>query len=58
MKIINNQPDIKIGQFTQEEKLKAGKLLVLMKYIQEYGRQGNSMTYCSDTAMLCITRTQ
>ena len=29
-----------------------------MKYPQKYGRQGNSTTYCSDTAMPYITRKQ
>ena len=44
MKIINNQQDIKLGQFTQEEldvvrrKIKNWKLTVLMKYLQKYGR--------------------
>ena len=29
-----------------------------MNYLQKYGRQGNSTTYCSDTVMPYITRTQ
>ena len=29
-----------------------------MKYYQKYRRQGNLTTYCSDTAMTCITRIQ
>ena len=59
-KIINNQLDI--NQFTQEgldvalRKLKTGKRPDLMKYNQKYGRQGNSMTYCSDTATPYVTR--
>ena len=32
--------------------------MVLMKYHQKYGRQGNSTTYCSNTAISYITRTQ
>ena len=62
MKIISNQLDIKLGQFTQEEPdsvlRKKGKQQGLMKYPQKYGRQRNSTTYCSDTLMLYITRTQ
>ena len=44
-KIINNQIDIKLGQFTQEElsvvltEIKTGKLPVLMKDLNKYGRQ-------------------
>ena len=64
MKIINNKLDTKLRQFTLEElnvvlqKLKTEKLLVSMKYPQKYGRPRNSMTYCFDTAMPYITRTQ
>ena len=29
-----------------------------MKYSQKYGRPGNSTTYCSDTVMLYIIKTQ
>ena len=29
-----------------------------MKYLQEYGRQGNSTTYCSDTATPNIAKAQ
>ena len=53
-KIINNELDIKLGQFTQEEldsvlrKIKIGKEQGLVKYPQKYGTQGNSTTYCSD----------
>ena len=46
---INNQLDIKLKQFTQEELdvvlSKIGMLPVLMKYLQKYGRQGKSITY-------------
>ena len=55
IKIFNNQLDIKLGHFTQEELdvvlklLKTRKLPVLMKYHQKYGTQGNSTIYCSDT---------
>ena len=43
MKIINDQLDIKLGQFTQEEldkvltKVEIGNLSVLMKYHLKYG---------------------
>ena len=63
-KIINNQLDIKLGLFMQEEldvvlrKIKTGKLPDLLKYHQKYGRQGNLATYCSDTVMPYIIRTQ
>ena len=55
--------DIKLGQFMQEldlvlRKIKIGKLQGLMKCAQKYERQGNSMTYCSDTATPYITQTQ
>ncbi len=56
MKIINNQLDIKLGQFTQEEldvvltKIKNRKIMILMKYHQKYGKRGNSVSYCSDVA--------
>ena len=58
MKIIYNQLDINLGQFTQEELniLKTGKLPPSMKYFQKYGKQGNSMANCYDTATPCITR--
>ena len=61
-KIINNQLDIRLRQFTPEldvvvRKLKAGKLLVLIKYLQKYRRQGNSTAYCSDTATPYFIRT-
>ena len=63
-KIISNQLDIKHVSLRKKnltqykEKLKIGKLQGLMKYPQKYGRQGNSMAYCSDTATSYITRTQ
>ena len=61
-KIISNHLDMKLGQLTQEEldseKIKIGKQQGLMKYPQKYGRPGNSTTYCSDTVMLFITKTE
>ena len=63
-KNINNQSDFKPEQFTQGglgvilTKIKNMKRPVLMKYLQKYGRQGHSMTYCSNTAKPYITRTQ
>ena len=57
MRIIRKQLDIKLGQFMQE-KLKIEKQEGLMKYPQKYGRPGNLTTYCSNTVMLYITRTQ
>ena len=63
IKIISNPLDIKKGEFTQEEldvvlkKLKIGKLQVLMKYSQNYQKQENLMTYCSDTATRYTSRT-
>ena len=65
-KIINNLQNIKIGQFIEEEldvvllkiKKNPGNMLVLMKYLQKYGRQGNTMTYCSDTATPYVGGTQ
>ena len=64
-KIINNQLDIQQGQFSLEvfkvvltkiKKKRKEKLPSLMKYLQKYGRQGNLMTYYSDTATPYITR--
>ena len=58
------QLDIKLGRFTQEEldsvltKLKIGKQQGLMKYPQKYGRPNNSTTYCFDTVMPYIIKTQ
>ena len=49
-RIISKQLDIKLGPFTQEEKLKIGKLQGWTKFPQKYGRPDNSTTYCSDTA--------
>ena len=63
MKIISNQLDIKLGWFTQKKlnlvlrKIK-NKQQVLMKYPEQYGRQGILTIYCSNTAMPYITRTQ
>ena len=63
-KIFDNQQYVKDGQFTQKEldvvqqKSKTGKLPVSIKYPQKYERQGNSTTYCSDTATAHITRKQ
>ena len=62
-RIINEQFDIKLGQFTQEldsvlKKLKIEKHQGLMKYPQKYERLGNSTTYCSDTVMPYIIKTQ
>ena len=57
---ISKQLDTKLGQFTQEEheKLEIEKQQGLMKYSQEYGRPDNSTTYCSDTVMTYIIKTQ
>ena len=65
-KITSNQLDIKLGQFTPEEfdliqkkKInKIGKQQVLMKYLQKYGRPWDSTTYCSDTVIPYISKTQ
>ena len=63
-KIISNQLDIKLRQFTQKEvdsvlsKIKNWKAAGLDEIPQKYGRQGNSITYCSDSATPYITRTQ
>ena len=62
-KIIRNQQDIKLGQFTQEELDSVLRKILnrqqdLMKYPWTYGRPGNSTTYCSSTAMPYITKTQ
>ena len=49
-KIIKNQQDIKLEQFTQDErdvvqtKIKNRTVDVLMKYHQKYGKQENSTT--------------
>ena len=64
MRIISKQLDIKLGQFTQEDldsllrKIKNRKATGLMKYPKKYGRSGNLMTYCSDTVMPYIIKTQ
>ena len=64
MRIISKQLDIKLGQFMQEElnsvlrKMKIGKQQGLMKYSHKYRRPGNSTTYCSDTVMPYIIKTQ
>ena len=64
MRIISKQLDIKLGQFTQEEldsvlrKIKNRKAAGLDEIPQKYGKSGNSMTYCSDTVMLYIIKTQ
>ena len=57
-RIISNQLDIKLGQFTQEEldsvlrKIKNRKAAGLdEKKTQKYGRPGNSTTYYSDIVM-------
>ena len=58
-RIISKQLDIKLVLFTQEEldsvlrKIKIKKQQVLM-----YGRSGNVTTYCSDTVMPYIIKTQ
>ena len=63
-KIICNQLDIKLGQFTQEEldsvlrKIKNRKAAGLDEIPQKYGRPCNSTTHCSDTVMLYIMKTQ
>ena len=44
-KIINNEQEIRLGQFIQEEqKLTTRKLPIFMKYHQKYGRQGYTAT--------------
>ena len=64
MKIINNQPEIKLGQFTLGEfnvvyeKVNAEKLPDSMKYPMKYRRHGNSMTYFYDSPTAYITKTQ
>ena len=63
-KIIDNQLDIKLGQFTQEEldsvlrKIKNRKAAGLDEIPQKYERPGNSTTYCSDIVIHYITKTQ
>ena len=63
-KIISNQLDIKLGQFTQEEldsvqrKIKNRKAVALDEILQKYGTPGNSTTYYSDTVMPYIIKTQ
>ena len=64
-KIISNQLDLKLGQFTPEEldsvlrKIKNRKAAGLDKNTpRSMGRPGNSTTYCSDTVMPYITKTQ
>ena len=63
-KIISNRLHIKLGQFTQEEldlvfrKIKNRKDTGSNEIPLKYGRQGNSTTYCSYTAMPYTTRTQ
>ena len=63
-KIFSKQLDIKLAQFTQEEldsvqrKIKGRKAAGHNEIPQKYDRQGNSMTYCFDTVMPYITRTQ
>ena len=57
MKIICNQLDIKLGQFMQE----LGSVLWKIKNRKAAGLDeilGNSMTYCSDSVMPYITKTQ
>ena len=61
-KIIINQLDIKLEQFTQElivvpTRIKIRKAVVFGEIPTEVGRQGNLMTYCSDSATSYITRT-
>ena len=64
MKIISNQLDIKLEQFMQKEfdlvlrKIKNQKAAGLDEIPLKYGRQGNLMTYCFDTVVPNITRTQ
>ena len=61
-RIINNQLDIKLGPFTQEEldsvlrKIKNRKATGLDEIPQKYGRPDNSTTYCSDTATQSIIK--
>ena len=55
-KIISKQLDIKLGLFSQE--LKIEKQQGSMKYPQKYGKPGNSTTYCSNTVMPYIIKTQ
>ena len=62
--MINNQLDIKFGQFTQEEfnivlrKIENRKAAVLYEIPPEVWKKKNSMTYCFDTATPYITITQ
>ena len=65
MSIISKQLDVKLGQFTQEErdsvrrKIKNRKATRLDEIdLKNYGRWGNSTTYCSDTVMPYIIKTQ
>ena len=64
MKIISNQQDTKLEQLMQKEldsvlrKIKNRKAAGLDEIPPKYGRQENSMIYCSNTVMLYITRTQ
>ena len=64
-RIISKQLDIKLGQFTQEEldsvlrKIKKiERQQGLKKYPQKNKKPGNLTTYCSDTIMLYIIKTQ
>ena len=64
MRIICKQLDIKLGQFTQEEldsvlrKIKNRKAAGFDEIPQKYGRPGKSTTYCSNTVMSYIIKTQ
>ena len=63
-KIISDQLEIKLGQFMQEElnsllrKIKNRKVAGLDEIPPEVWKTRNSMTYCSNTAMPYITKTQ
>ena len=60
----HKQLDIKLGPFTQKEldsvlrKIKNRKAAGLDEIPQKYGRPGNSTTYCSDTVISYIIKTQ
>ena len=66
MRIISKQLDIKLGPFMQEEldsvlrKIKNRKAIEkgLMKYPQKYGKPSNLTTYCSNTVIQYIIKTQ
>ena len=63
MRIICKQLDLKLGPFTQEpdsvlRKIKKRKAAGLDEIPQKYGRPGDSTTFCSDTVIPYIIKTQ